>query len=71
LKFAIVVTAVTALIVSGILVTADNIPGTALGSSSSGGDITSSLQSAKMHLIEATKAINMTNSQAVNANKCG
>jgi hypothetical protein len=44
LKFAIVVTAVTTLIISGILVSAANIPCTALGSSSSsGGNPTSSL----------------------------
>lgn len=65
LKFAIVVTAVTALIVSSILVAATNIPGSAQGSSSrSGGDPTSFLQSAKMHLIEATKDIKMGNLQA-------
>ena len=66
MKSAIVVTAVTTLIISGILVSAANIPCTALGSSSSSiaGDPTSSLQSAKMHLIEATKDINMTNLQA-------
>jgi hypothetical protein len=66
LEFAIIVTAVTALIVSGILVATVSIPTTAQGSSNnlSGGDITSSLQSAKMHLTEATKNIKMDNSQA-------
>ena len=48
------------------LVAAVSIPTTAQKSSGSlsGGDITSSLQSAKMHLIEATKNIKMDNSQA-------
>jgi hypothetical protein len=66
LKFATLVMAVTSLIVSGILVAAVSIPTTAQKSSGSlsGGDITSSLQSAKMHLIEATKNIKMDNSQA-------
>ncbi|MGC1931640.1 MAG: hypothetical protein WA667_21940, partial [Candidatus Nitrosopolaris sp.] len=67
LKFAIVVTAVTALIVSGMLVAPATVPVTAQGSSSSsggGGDPTSFLQSAKMHLIEAMKDIKMGNSQA-------
>jgi hypothetical protein len=65
-KFATLVMAVTSLIVSGILAAADGIPTTAQGSSSSlsGGDATSSLQSAKMHLTEATKNIKMGNSQA-------
>ena len=59
--------AVTSLIVSGILVAAAvSIPVTAQKSSDSliGGDITSSLQSAKMHLREATKNIKTGNSQA-------
>ena len=65
-KFATLVMAVTSLIVSGILVAAVSIPTTAQKSygSLSGGDITSSLQSAKMHLAEATKNIKMDNSQA-------
>ena len=65
-KFATLVIAVTCLI-SGILVAAAiSIPATAQKSSDShsGGDITSSLQSAKMHLTEATKNIKMDNSQA-------
>jgi hypothetical protein len=62
LKFAVVVTAVTTLIVSGILVAADTIPVTAQGSSS--GDPTSFLHSAKMHLMEAMNDIKMANSQA-------
>ena len=66
LKFATLVMVVTSLIVSGILAATDSIPTTAQGSSSnlSGGDVTSSLQSAKMHLTEATKNIKMDNSQA-------
>ena len=59
--------AVTSLIVSGILVAAAvSIPVTAEKSSDSliGDDVTSSLQSAKMHLREATKNIKMDNSQA-------
>src|SRR5215469_13229163 len=67
LKFATLVMAVTSLIVSGILVAAAvSIPVTAQKSSDSliGDDVTSSLQSAKMHLREATKNIKMDNSQA-------
>jgi hypothetical protein len=65
LKFVIVVTAVTTLIVSGILVAAATIPATAQGSSSSSGsDATSLLKSAKTHLIEATKNIKLGDSQA-------
>jgi len=67
LKFATPVMAVTSLIVSGILVAAVvSIPVTAQKSSDSliGDDITSSLQSAKMHLREATKNIKVDNSQA-------
>ena len=65
-KFATLVMAVTSLIVSGILAAADSIPTAAQGSTSSlsGGDVTSSLQSAKMHLTEATKNIKMGDSQA-------
>ena len=67
LKFVTLVMAVTSLIVSGILVaTAVSIPVTAQKSSDSliGDDVTSSLQSAKMHLREATKNIQTGNSQA-------
>jgi hypothetical protein len=66
LNFATLVMAVTCLIVSGILVAAVSIPTTAQKSSGSlnGDDITSSLQSAKIHLAEATKNIKMDNSQA-------
>ena len=64
LKIATVVTALTTLIVSG-LVDAATIPVTAEGpSSSSGFDPTPFLQSAKMHLIEAAKDIKVDNSQA-------
>jgi len=60
-----VVTALTTLIVSGILVDAATIPLTAQGlSSSTGFDPTPFLQSAKMHLMEATKDIKMDNSPA-------
>jgi hypothetical protein len=65
LKFATLVMAVTSLIVSGILAAADSIPTTAQRPSSNlRGDVTSSLQSAKMHLTEATKNIKMGDSQA-------
>ena len=65
LKFATVVTALTPLIVSGILVAAASIPATTQGSSSNiGGESISFLQSAEMHLTEATKNIKMGNSQA-------
>jgi hypothetical protein len=65
-KFATLVMAVTSLIVSGVLVAAVSIPATAQKSSDSliSGDVTSSLQSAKMHLREATKNIKTGNSQA-------
>ncbi|MGC2573042.1 MAG: hypothetical protein WA364_16140 [Candidatus Nitrosopolaris sp.] len=65
-KFATLVMAVTSLIVSGVLVAAVSIPTTAQKSSDSliSGDVTSSLQSAKMHLREATKNIKTGNSQA-------
>ena len=59
--------AVTSLIVSGILVAASvSIPVTAqkLFDSLIGDDVTSSLQSAKMHLTEATKNKKMDKSQA-------
>jgi ATP-dependent helicase/DNAse subunit B len=64
LNFATLVMA--SLIVSIILVAAVSIPTTAQKSSGSlsGDDITSSLQSAKIHLTEATKNIKMDNSQA-------
>jgi hypothetical protein len=62
LKIAIVVTALTTLIVS-FLVDADTIPVTAQGlSSSTGFDPAPFLQSAKIHLMEATKDIKMDNS---------
>jgi hypothetical protein len=63
LKIATVVTALTALIVSGILVDAATIPVTAQGLSI-GFDPTPFLQSAKIHLMEATKDIKMDNSPA-------
>jgi hypothetical protein len=64
-KFATLVMAVTSLIVSGILAAADSIATTAQGPSSNlRGDVTSSLQSAKIHLTEATKNIKMGDSQA-------
>ena len=60
-----VVTALTTLIVSGILVNAATIPVTAQDlSSSTGFDPTPFLQLAKMHLMEATKDIKMNNSPA-------
>ena len=60
-----VVTALTTLIVSGILVNAATIPVTAQDlSSSTGFDPTPFLQLAKMHLMEATKDIKMDNSPA-------
>jgi hypothetical protein len=64
-KFATLVMA-TSLIVSGIPVAAVSIPTNAqkLSDTLNGGDVTSSLQSAKMHLTEATKNIKMDNSQA-------
>jgi hypothetical protein len=63
LKIAIVVTALTTLIVSGILVDAATILATAQGlSSSTGFDPTPFLQSAKIHLMEATKDIKTDNS---------
>jgi hypothetical protein len=65
LKIATVVTALTTLIVSGILVDAATIPVNAQGlSSSTGFDPTPFLQSAKMHLMEATKDIKTDNSPA-------
>ena len=64
-KIATVVTALTTLIVSGILVDATAIPVTAQDlSSSTGFDPTPFLQLAKMHLMEATKDIKMNNSPA-------
>ena len=58
--------AVTCLIFGILVAAAVSIPVTAQKSSDSliGGDVTSSLQSAKIHLTEATKNINMDNSQA-------
>ena len=64
-KFAIVVTGVTtALLILSMSVAAVPVPVTAQGSSGSGGDPISFLESAKMHLIEATKDLKMGNSQA-------
>ena len=64
-KFATLVMEVISLIVSGILVASVSTHITAQRPSSNfRGDITSSLQSAKMHLKEATKNIKMGNSQA-------
>jgi len=58
--------AVTCLIFGILVAAAVSIPVTAQKSSDSliGGDITSSLQSAKMHLREATKNIKIDNLQA-------
>src|SRR5215831_3944383 len=69
LNFACVVTAFTALVISGILTAQSTVPVTAQGSSSNPGssaDPTSLLQSAKMHLMQALKEINMTN-QGINS----
>ena len=54
----------TSLIVSGILVPSATTHAAQGPSSNFRGDITSSLQSAKMHLTEATKNIKVDNSQA-------
>jgi len=67
LKFAIVVTgAMTVLLILGLSVAAVPVPVpvTAQSSSSSGGDPISFLESAKMHLRQATKDLKMGNSQA-------
>src|SRR5215831_1744716 len=67
LNFTCVVTAFTALVISGILTAQSTVPVTAQGSSSNPGsspDATSHFQSAKMHLIQAFKAIKTGNSQA-------
>jgi len=66
LKFATLVMAVTCLISSILVAAAISIPTTAQKSSDSlsDDDIASSLQSAKMHLTEATKNIKMENSQS-------
>jgi len=65
LKFAIVVTgAMTSFQILGMSVVAVPVPVTAQASLGSGGDPTSFLESAKMHLIEATKDLKMGNSQA-------
>jgi nucleoside permease NupC len=53
LNFACVVTAFTALVISGILTAQSTVPVTAQGSSSN--DTASLLQSAKMHLIQGIK----------------
>jgi len=64
-NFTIVVTgAMTALLVSGMSVAALPVPVIAQGSLGNGGDPTSFLESAKMHLMEATKDLKMGNSQA-------
>jgi hypothetical protein len=62
LNFACVVTAFTALVISGILTAQSTVPVTAQGSSSN--DTASLLQSAKMHLIQALKELKTGNSQA-------
>jgi hypothetical protein len=49
---------------TGILVAAANVPPIAQDSNPGGSDVTPFLQSAKMHLTEATKNIKMGNSQA-------
>lgn len=67
LAFACVVTAFTALVISGILTAQFTVPVAAQGSSSnagSGSDPASFLQSAKMHLIQALKELKTGNSQA-------
>jgi hypothetical protein len=65
LKFAIVVTGVAALVISGILAAQVSVRTvTAQGLSSGGGDVTSFLQLAKTHLIKAAKDIKMGNTQA-------
>lgn len=67
LNFACVVTAFTALVISGILTAQSTVPVTAQGSSSnpgSGFDAASFFQSAKMHLIQALKELKNGNSQA-------
>ena len=64
-KIATVVTALTTLIVSGVSVDAATIPVTAqVLSGSTGYDPTPFLQSAKLHLMEATKDIKIDNSPA-------
>ena len=64
LKFAIVVTvALTALLVFGISVAAVPVSVAGQGSSSSS-DATTFLESAKLHLMQATKDLKMGNSQA-------
>jgi len=67
LNVACVVTAFTALVISGILTGQSTVSVTAQGSSSNPGsssDATSLLQSAKMHLTQALKEIKTGNSQA-------
>jgi hypothetical protein len=65
LKFAIVVTAaMTALLILGMSVAAVPVPVTAQASLGNGGDPISFLESAKMHLRQATKDLKMGNSQA-------
>jgi chemotaxis response regulator CheB len=65
LNFTIVVTgAMTALLVLGMSIAALPVPVIAQSSLGNGGDPTSFLESAKMHLIEATNDLKMGNSQA-------
>jgi hypothetical protein len=65
LKFAIVVTAaLTVLPILGLSVAAIPVPVTAQTSLGNGGDPISFLESAKMHLSQATKDLKMGNSQA-------
>jgi hypothetical protein len=65
LKFEFVFTgAMTALLILGMSVAAVPFPVTAQGSSGGGGDPISFLESAKMHLSEATKDLKLGNSQA-------
>src|SRR5215831_4577593 len=65
-KYATLVMAVTCLIFGILVAAVISIPTTAQKSSDSliGDDVTSSLQSAKMHLREATKNIQTGNSRA-------
>jgi hypothetical protein len=64
-KSAIVVTGImTALLILSMSVATVPVPVASQGPSASGGDPTSFLESAKMHLIEATKDLKMGNSQA-------
>ena len=67
LKFAIFVTGVAALVISGMLgapATVSTVAAQGSSSNTVGGDATSFLQSAKTHLIQAMKDIKVGNSQA-------